>query len=584
MAKIKQKQKEENEMEEAILKMEKETLEEGATAKDIEKAEDKSVSKGSQDTTPLFEMAKEKCTLFRTQDFEAYGRIDMEEHQETWAIRSKHFWFWLSRLYYESNGEIPKAVDIGQTIRQFEGEAHLNSPVDNVHVRFASFRDEIYIDLANDRWEQIRITNYDCSVISSSESPVRFIRMPGMLPLPRPVFGKPLKPLFEFLNIEHFGDLVLIVSWLIGAMRPTGPFPILILQGEQGTAKSTTARLLSSLLDPSLLVSRSVPRSERDLAISANKSWVLGFDNLSGLSPWLSDAFCRISTGGGLATRTLFSDDSEKLFRLKRPLILNGISDIATRHDLADRALIVNLPPIPEDKRRSEREILGHWFRVVPGVLGALCVAVSNALRNIGAVKLEKKPRMADFAEWVTAAEPSLPWEKGVFLREYLSNRESLVDLALEADPVGTSLMELMKDYGEWSGTPTDLLLALNKIVPKALQRRNTWPKRPNTLSSRIRQVAPALRRRGIETERSKSGQRNIKITRTSEKSAEIVQAAHDHSPSASELPLAFDDDPSRSGDSGGTGGSYDLFRTQSKETSAAGAVPSQDSSAQEER
>ena len=267
-----------------------------------------------------------------------------------------------------------------------------------------------------------------------------------------------------------------------------------------------------------------MPKSERDLAISANKSWVLNFDNLSGLSPKLSDAFCRVSTGGGLATRALFTDDSEKLFRLKRPLLLNGISDIATRHDLADRALIVSLPPIPEDKRRSERKIFQSWYRVWPNVLGALCDAVSMALRNIADVKLEKLPRMADFAEWVTAAEPALPWEKGAFLKEYNFNRECLVDIALEADPVGNAVMELMGEYGEWSGTPTELLKALNKIVPKMLQRRNTWPKRPNTLSNRLKQVAPALRKKSIEFERSKSGQRRITISKTTKRTGEIAQ------------------------------------------------------------
>ncbi len=579
-------------MEEAVVRMEQKTSEGDAMVEDIQKEKETSSGTDNSGSRPLFEIAKEKCSLFRTPDFEAFGLMDMEEHQEIWAIRSKYFLFWLSRLYYENEGEIPKATTIREIVRQFEGEAHLNSPVEMVHTRYAWFRDEIYIDLANKRWEQIRITKDGCSIIPSSESPVRFIRVPGMLSLPRPVFGESLTPLWHFLNTEHPGDFVLIVSWLIGAMRPTGPFPILILQGEQGTAKSTTARLLCSLLDPSLIMSRSLPRSERDLAISANKSWVLNFDNLSGLSLWLSDAFCRISTGGGLATRTLFTDDSEKLFRLKRPLILNGISDIATRHDLADRALIVNFPPIPENKRRSEREIIRSWNRARPSILGALCDAVSTALRNIGNVKLEKVPRMADFAEWVTAAEPVLPWEKGYFLKEYFSNRDSLIDIALEADPVGTSVMELMKAYGEWSGTPTDLLRALNKIVPKILQRKNTWPKRPNTLSSRIRQVAPALRRKGIEVERSKSGQRNITITKTAKKDGETAQTVqpgdidkhstgreqHDNRPIQEQSQISRDGTPNLN-QVGDAGGSDDLSQGKPEKTLVARAAASEGSS-----
>jgi hypothetical protein len=460
----------------------------------------------------LFETASRKCKLFRTPDHDAFAVIEMEDHSETWAIQSKHFRLWLSRFYYKIANQLPKSKLIRDTIDQFEGEAQLNSPVKRVFVRYARFKNEIYIDLANKYWQQIKITGDDCSIISDTISPVRFIRTPGTLPLPEPIFGESLEPLWDFFNIEHSGDGILIISWLIGAMRPEGPFPVLILQGEQGTAKTTIARILCNLLDPKTIASRSLPRSERDLAISANRAWVLSYDNLSGLKAWQSDAFCRVCTGGGLATRMLFRNDSEMNFALKRPLILNGISDLATRHDLADRAIIVNLPPIPEKKRKSEREILSSWIQISPLILGALYVAVSAALRNIDKVKLEKPPRMADFAEWITAAESALPWEKGAFLKEYQSNRDSLIDIALEADPVGTTVLEFIKGTAEWSGTPTDLMAALNKIAPKALQRRNIWPKRPNSLSNKLRQVAPALRKKGIEIIRSKSGKRNITI------------------------------------------------------------------------
>ena len=229
--------------------------------------------------------------------------------------------------------------------------------------------------------------------------------------------------------------------------------------------------------------------------------------------------------------------------------------------------------------------MLRSWSRVNRGVLGALCDAVSAALRNIGEVKLEKVPRMADFAEWVTAAEPALPWEKGTFLIEYIYNRECLVDIALEADPVGTAVMELMGKYGEWSGTPTDLLNALNKIVPKVLQRRNTWPKRPNTLSNRLSQVAPALRKKGIEFEKSKSGQRKITITKTAKKTGEIVQTVqladivrhsagreqHDDS-GIQDHSQAYDDNTSNSHHLGDAGGLDDLSQDQSKKILAAGA------------
>ena len=127
----------------------------------------------------------------------------------------------------------------------------------------------------------------------------------------------------------------------------------------------------------------------------------------------LSNAFCRLATGGGSATRQLYTDTDEILFNVQRPILLNGIEDIATRGDLMDRAIPYSLPNIPEDKRKPEKQFWRDFEAARPRILGALCTAVSGALRNLSSVNLEGLPRMADFAEWATAAETSMGFEQG---------------------------------------------------------------------------------------------------------------------------------------------------------------------------
>ena len=83
-------------------------------------------------------------------------------------------------------------------------------------------------------------------------------------------------------------------------------------------------------------------------------SHVLAFDNLSGLPPWLSDTLCRLTSGGAFSARRLFTDQDEILFAAARPIILNGIEDVITRPDLADRAILLTLAPIAERQRRPE--------------------------------------------------------------------------------------------------------------------------------------------------------------------------------------------------------------------------------------
>ena len=78
---------------------------------------------------------------------------------------------------------------------------------------------------------------------------------------------------------------------------------VLVLHGEQGAAKSTTARVLRRLCDPNTAPLRAAPRGVRDLMIAATNSWPFCFDNLEHLPPWISNALCRLATGGGFATR-----------------------------------------------------------------------------------------------------------------------------------------------------------------------------------------------------------------------------------------------------------------------------------------
>jgi hypothetical protein len=339
-----------------------------------------------------------------------------------------------------------------------------------------------------------------------------------------PVQGGSINLLQQFLNIESQSEWALITAWLLGAMRTSGPFPILVLQGEQGTAKSTTARLLKDLIDPSVTQSQSLPRSERDLAITASKSHVLNFDNLSGMKPWLSDAFCRIATGGGFRTRTLYTDDGEQMFNSIRPMIMNGITDISTRHDFADRSLIVQLPVIPKERRRPESEINRYWELSKGKILGALCDALSASLANYEHTTLDYLPRMADFAKWVTAGETTLGMAKRTFLKEWENNRQRLIDIALDADPIALSILDLRAGYHENNGkgkfhlemTPSSLLQFLNTTQGDRTTLKS-WPKQPNVLSGRLRRAATFLREKGIEIEWVKSGDRKIYIYETDE-------------------------------------------------------------------
>jgi RepB DNA-primase from phage plasmid len=447
----------------------------------------------------------EGAEFFHTPAGDAYVAVPVGDHRETHLIKSKGFRRWLVREYYGEQDRPPGAQALQDALGLLEARAQFDGPQTEVYVRVAGHAGAVYVDLANDEWEAVEITRAGWRVVPAEDLPVRFRRSRGMLPLPAPQRPRSDKDgpddlLRRFINLEPGGrELRLLTAWLVQSLRPTGPYPILILQGEQGSAKSTLARLLRSVVDPSTAPLRTAPRNERDLIITATNSWCLAFDNISIIPPWCSDALCRLSTGGGFSARELYSDSEEVLFEATRPSILNGITDVATRPDLVDRGILVNLPRIAAEERRSEAELLEAIEEARPYILGGLFDAISGALGAVESVQLEGMPRMADFAVWAAAAESALGWEPGAFLEAYADNRARAVEGALEADPVATALQEFMASRDGWSGTAAELWDKLNDLAGENTRRSKAWPGAPNALSGRIKRLAPALRDAGIE-------------------------------------------------------------------------------------
>lgn len=441
----------------------------------------------------------EQAELFHTAESDCYATLAVEDHLENWPLKGERFTRWLLQQFYRDTGKAPGAQALTDARATIAARAMFEGPERPVFLRVAEYDKALYVDLCNDRWEAMEVTASGWQVVSSEAVPVKFVRKENAAPLPRPEVGGSAEALRPLLNVRSEEDFRLMVAWMVGALNPDGPYPVLVLQGEQGSAKSTTVRVLRSVVDPAVEPLRSPPRDERDLAIAASGSWTPALDNLSGVRPWLSDALCRLATGGGFATRELYSDDREVIFSQKRPVILNGIDSLAAAGDLRDRALLVELPHLPPEKKRTERGFYQELEAVRPRVLGALLDAASAALRNLDQIELEKLPRMADFAVWVSAAEEVLPWRSGEFMAAYVGNRTEAEAHSLEADSLAVAVKELMKDRREWTGTATELHAALNELVDENARRSRAWPGAPNALVNRMKRIAPALREAGIE-------------------------------------------------------------------------------------
>jgi hypothetical protein len=458
--------------------------------------------------------------LFHTATGTAFADIVVDGHRETWPIRSKRFRAWLRRRYYQATGGAASAAEIRCALDLLEARAQFDGPERAVHIRIAEHAGHIYLDLADEQWRAVDIGPDGWRVIGCP--PVRFRRPAGMLPLPVPQQGGPIESLNSFLNLASRDDFVLIVAWLLAALRPRGPYPLLGISGEQGSAKTVLSKLLKALIDPNAAPVRSLSREERELMIAANNGYLLAFDNLSGLPIWLSDALCRLASGGSFAVRQLYTDDEEVLFEAARPILLNGIEDVISRPDLGDRAIFLTLVPIDEVQRRPENELWREFEIARPRILGALLDAVVHGLRALGRVHLGRLPRMADFALWAAACEPAL-WPAGTFARAYTSNRRAAIESIIEADPIAACVRAMMANRTIWIGSASDLLRLCAETARDEFSSGTPGTKSPRALAGRLRRTQPFLRTLGIQITFWREGRMGTRMIRVSTSAEDTV-------------------------------------------------------------
>jgi len=430
--------------------------------------------------------------LFHTRDSVAYADLIVAGHRETWPVRSKQFRHAYLRYLQQQfgrlvgeeqpilallmKGSMSKAA-VNHAIDDFERRAICSTITRDVHVRVAGYDGEIYIDLCNDDWQAVRVTTAGWHVVESP--PVRFQRTDGMLALPLPERNGKIETLRVFLNATD-ADITLVVAYLLAALYPRGPYPILILYGQQGTAKTNFLRKVRSLVDPHVVPTSALPAGGRDLFIAARNTHLQTFENVSKLSDTMSDNFCRLATGGGLRLRKLFKDADEMHFRGARPIAFEGISNVVARPDLQDRAIITQLEPMPGYE--TEQKLDPEFERQRPGILGALLTMLSRGLEMLPVTKLISPPRMADFAHWAVAC--------GVenFEQTYAANRQNAINIMLSHDPVAKAVRTAVAKK-KFAGTMEDLL----DIVGPTTGIRST-----KKLSDELRRLIPSLRTVGV--------------------------------------------------------------------------------------
>lgn len=445
--------------------------------------------------------------LFHTPDNEPYALIKRHEAQIAVHIHSSDFEKFIQKAAYEATGKPLGRQPTEDLIGLLAAKALFDGPQKPVFLRIGK-RDDgaIEVDLGNDAGDVVLIQKDGWKITKPT---LRFRRTTRMKPLPYPERGGSIDRLWKYINITTVTDQALLIAWLIGSFRPEGPYPVLIMKASRGSGKTTAMSLIRSLIDPAEADKRALFRTEQDLYIAAENNWIMSYDNLVGLSGNQSDWLCRISTGGAFATRKLYSNNTESVMEACRPVVMNGIEDIASRADLISRSIQLNLSPISSDTAKSVREIKSQFEKDQPEIFGVLLDCVADGLRGKDTVQLKQTPRMADFAQFVTPAEKRLSLPDG-YIADLLVQRQKQEDRdSIAMEPIAAQLASLLLRQPDmhWTGNMTALLSA---ITPEKKPRN--WPDTPRFLSQRLRQMQTQFIDAGISLEWKKGQSRTVVV------------------------------------------------------------------------
>lgn len=465
----------------------------------IEGSAEERVKSGPSQATELVRLARARYTVVRGSDSKTYAVAHSLPGiafglRGDGGLRQQ-----LAAAYYDDKGRAPAGGALTDALTVLEGDA-LSATESSVHIRVGSHAGNVVLDLGTPDARVAIVGPAGWSI--AKKSPILFRRSKATMALPDPAKRGNLTKFHDLLNVDE-SRFRLIVGWLIGALLADTPHPILTLTGQQGTAKTTAATLILSLIDPSPASMQSQPRSEEDWAVSAFNAYGIGLDNISRMAPWFQDALCKAVTGAALVRRERYSDDSISVLKFRRPIVITTIDPGALQGDVADRLLLIELQPIDKKHRLTDSEIAAAADSIRARTLGALLELLVKVLEALPTTTLVEKERMADFSLMLSALDRVTGWST---LPDYLASTTTAARDVVEGDSFAAALGELVRSRGSWEGTCSELLAEFGES-----RHPIDWPKTPRAVSARLSRLTPALAATGIEVhrpqERSAHGQ-----------------------------------------------------------------------------
>lgn len=481
----------------------------------------------SKDGAEIFlDTAKKKCNQLFLDEYKiAYAAVMVNDHLEVLPIAQNRFKNWLRRIIMKEHQiNIISTSVIEEVADALTAEAQIDHHQERrLGLRFASDPDvdnfKWYYDLTNVHHEFIRVSSEDYKVIKDV---IIFRRFSHQIPQAYPEPNYPSDIFDRFMNLLNVKreDRLLLQCYIISLFIPDIPKPVLMVHGEQGTAKSMLQELIVMLVDPTLTRTLTFPKTAAEIVQQLFHHPIAYYDNLSRIPEWISDLLCRAVTGSGFSKRQLYTDDEDIIYILMRAVGFNGINLAATKADLIDRGLLIQTETIPKANRKKMEEIWSEFYKIRPLLLGYIFDTLVKVLKwkkdHHGLKLINGLPRLADWGEWCEIISRCMGQNHDAFINAYNKNINLQTEEVIEGSDLAVTVRELINKQEKWEGTPTELLTCLNGVAESnVIDRHNKfWPKTASRLSKSLRLLLRTLREIGIEVrwEKDTSTRNNTRI------------------------------------------------------------------------
>ncbi len=419
---------------------------------------------------------------------------------------------WLRNVMWDREGISVGGEALKTAAGTLAAFAAREGKVRELHTRSAFREGAVYYRL--DRGRVARIDRDGWRL--DPDPPVLFRSVPNLKPLPDPEPGGSLDALEDLVNLKTDRDRRLLKAYVATVALPHVARPILQTTGVMGSGKTTAGRVIKRAFDPT--APETVRVDPRDFLQKASHAYIVMLDNQNSLPEWAVDTLCRLVTGEGDSKRSLYTDDEDFVYEMRRAVLLNGINPPTDRGDAQDRTLPVELDRIPDRGRRSEEEMWEGFDAGHARLLGAAFGALAGGIRARESLELSRRPRLADWGEYAAGVYEALGWGAELFLKDWDGVVRVQNQGTLDGSPVAQTILGFMENRDEYAGPAGDLHAKLGDQAEELkidVKRDRSWPKTPSWLWRRMREVLPLLVAMGIEAHNSGNTNRGSIITLT---------------------------------------------------------------------